>query len=131
MFYRNDDPRPLNPDESQAMHAAFAQFSTQDEVRFDEGTRLLAPILNTLTANHRKFYLVHLPEGSGWVLRRHRPTGVFHGRAPHVSTSEPLGAGDAPEPARPDQVAADSVRTGADHGHPDGPREFAEEYFGT
>ena len=80
MRFVNDDPSAgMSEAELEAVERVLRDFRLTDEVRVEEGARFLAPALNALTANQVKFYLVHLPGGGGWVLRRHRPTGSFGG----------------------------------------------------
>jgi hypothetical protein len=106
MFFRNDDPTPIGEVEMHSMRRALSKFNTEDEVRFGEDTDILATILNTLTQNRRKFYLVHLPDGAGWVLRRNRPTGVFSGRTIPAEPAGPAASGRiVAEPAGADQPA--------------------------
>jgi hypothetical protein len=111
MFFRNENTEPLTAAETAALRRAMADFETQPEVRFDTGTRLLAPILNTLTEARRKFYLVHLPRGGGWVIRRHRPTGEHHARSaahPHSRDADPADGGSVPVGQEPHPVALDA-----------------------
>lgn len=127
MFFRNDDPGPIGEADIRSMHEALRLFNTTDEVRFGEDIRILAPILNTLTQTRKKFYLVHLPDGAGWVLRRHRPTGVYRGRdipadALPEQPAEPAGE---PSPVGPEPAGSDAQPV--DEG---GNRCYAEDVFG-
>lgn len=114
MFFRNDDLGQLTDAERAALKTAMHEYATADEVRFGADTRILAPILNMLIEQRAKFYLVHLPGGGGWVLRRHRPTGEFHGHAPKPVSQG--GADTGPSPAQLQDPAGD--------------RCTAEKYFG-
>ncbi|MBT9158770.1 MAG: hypothetical protein DDT26_00017 [Dehalococcoidia bacterium] len=114
LFARPQPARVPTTAELEAMVAAMNSFYTDEEVKFAIDCFGLAPILNTLTERGVKFYLVHLPGGAGWILRRHRPTGVFNGTVdPRTVSAAKQGGACQSSGSKP------------------GDRCFAEEYFGT
>lgn len=134
MHFVNDTTHP--PGIGAIVRQAMQQFHTADEVRFAWDATELAPILNALAEIGTKFYLVCLPDQTGWVLRRHRPTGQHYGRPPTDSSflgldpaatdlaphAVPLDLGDKGEGSGPGRVAAPEQHNGP-------APQYAEEYF--
>ena len=124
MYFVHDNRAPPTAAESEGVRRALREFETAPEARFDANSRILPTVLNTLVSQGRKFYLVHLPDGGGWVLRRHRPTGEFHGKPNTDPDTRP-----APEPG--ELPAPAEGERGAPHdADPPAAREYAEERLG-